>query len=67
MMPAPEDAKVQYPDGTEVPLELVYVNTDGDGICHWKPTHPVDSFHGTIITVAVLPPKTAIDIVCPST
>jgi hypothetical protein len=67
MVPAPEDVRIQYPDGTEVPLELVYVNTDGDGIHHWKPTRPVDYLRGMTITMAVLPAKTAIDIVSPST
>lgn len=55
----PEGAKLIHPDGSETPLELVYIGRDEEGGTHvWEGTVPARA--GDQLYVGVLPAKSSI-------
>ena len=59
---APSNVRAITPDGTQIPLEIVYRGTDTDGIHVWEATARVPLEQGCQLHIDVLPPRTAVHV-----
>lgn len=57
--PAPQNATIIRPDGTRIPLELVYYGIEDD-LHTWKPATPTVFTRGSRLHIEVLPPYTQV-------
>jgi len=60
--PIPVNVRLERPDGSVVPLELVYRGRDREGIHVWENVHEVDVPVGSEIHCDLLPGYTTVRI-----
>lgn len=62
--PAPQDVRMAYADGTEIPLDLRYAGLTPDGVHQWEVVGPVTNLvplpAGASIRIGVLPGRTGL-------
>lgn len=64
VVPPPQNVRARTHAGDEIPLDVVYVGRDDDGLAVWRAELPpyvlLDDVAG--ITVEVLPARTAVEV-----